>query len=495
PKAVAALQAITPPASLQKAWASACLSCAESLPKSEAGRIYRRIFDGPYDIVSRAAALAGLVRTGQMKAGELVAVLKGKEPQLQVAAAQLSSELREKAAVQGYVAALPALPAHLQVIVISGFAASKNRAAATAAAALAESADAEVVTAALRALGEIGDASHVPMLMRLALGKDERAALAFASLTRLPGAAVDAALAKSLRSSDARERVRAIEAFAARMDRRQNKAILAACKDADKDVRIAAYKALRSLADDSMLPALADLLIATDSGAERGELEQTVTATALRAASADAAAEVLIARLGRSVETDAILLGVLAKRGGSKALAEVRRRVGSNDPEQRKAAVRAMSAWADTAPLGDLMNVAQNDPDAACRTLALRGYVRLVADSNLSVDEKVKMFQSALEAAKQPDAIKQILAGLGGLKELASLKVVMGQLDNAAVASEAAAAALSISQELVTRRKLRDKAVADALMQIQKNQTVSEAQRKQAASLLKRMSQSESKSK
>lgn len=494
-KAAAALQATTPPASLQKAWASACLSCAESLPKTEAGRIYRKIFDGSYDVVSRVAALAGLVRNGQMKPGELVAVLKGNEPKLQIEAAQLASELRDRAAVQSYTEALPSLPPHLQVIVISGFAASKNKAAAPAVAALAENTNADVSAAALRALGEIGDASHVPLLMRLSLGKEERAALAFTSLTRLPGAAVDAALTKSLKSENAVERVKAIEAFAARMDRRQTKAILAACKDSDKEVRMAAYKALRSLADDSMLPALTDLLVATDSSGERGELEQTVTATALRAASADAAAGVLIARLGKSAETDSILLTALAKRGGAKALAEVRKRVTSSDAEQRKAAVRAMSSWADTAPLNDLMSVAQNDSDPACRTLALRGYVRLVSDSSLSVDEKVKMFQSALATAKQPDAIKQVLGGLGNVKELASLKVVMAQLDNAAVANEAAAAALSISQELVNRKKLRDKAIAEALTQIQKSQTVSEAQRKQAAGLLKRMSQSDAKSK
>jgi HEAT repeat protein len=488
-KAAAALQAMTPPAALQKAWASAALGCAESLSPGDAGKLYRKVYGGQFDTVSRVGALAGLVRTGNIKADELVAVLKGSDAKLQIEAAQLSAELRDKSMVQAYVKALPSLPASAQVIVISGFASSGNKAAAGAVASLADSSNVEVSGAALRALGVIGDASNVPSLMQLSLGKDDKAALAFASLTRLPGAAVDAALAKSLKSPNAGERAKAIEAFAARMDRRQNKAILAACSDSEKDVRMAAYKALRALGDDAVLPALTDLLVSTESSSERGELEQTVTATALRSKSADAAASVLIGKFGKSADADASLLSVLAKRGGAKALEAVRKRAAGTDPEQKKAAVRAMSAWADIAPLNDLMAVAQNDSDAACRTLALRGYVRLVADSDKPVAEKVKMFESALAAAKQPDAVKQILSGVGNVKEIAALKVAVARLEDATVANEAAAAALSISQEQVNKKKSQDKAIVDALTKIQKSTTVNEALRKQAAALLKKMSQ------
>ncbi len=488
-KAAKALEGITPPAALQKAWAMASLSCAESLSPSDAGKVYRKIFAGQFDTVCRVSALAGLVRTGNIKADELVAVLKGNDAKLQIEAAQLSSELRDKSAVQAYIKALPSLPASAQVIVISGFATSGNKAAAGAVGSLAESTDAEVSGAALRALGVIGDASNVPALMKLSLGKDDKATLAFTSLSRLPGANVDAALAKLLKSQNAAERAKAIEAFAARMDRRQNKAILAACSDSEKDVRMAAYKALRAMGDDATLAPLADLLVATQSSSERGELEQTVTSVAVRCKSADAASTVLVAKLGKSADADASLLSALSKRGGAKALEAVRKYVAGTDPEQKKAAVRAMSTWADTAPLNDLMAVAQNDSDAACRALALRGYVRLIGDSNVSVDEKVKMFKSALDAAKQPDAIKQILSGLGNVKEIASLKVVAAYFSDAAVANEAAAAAVSISQEQVNKKKSKDRAIVDALTKVQKSTTINEALRKQAGALLKKISQ------
>jgi len=488
-KAAAALQAMTPPAALQKAWASAALGCAESLQAADAGKLYRKVYGGQFDTVSRVGALAGLVRTGNIKADELVAVLNGNDAKLQIEAAQLSSELRDRSAVQAYVKALPSLPAAAQVIVISGFASSGNKAAASAVASLAESTNVEVSGAALRALGVIGDASNVPALMQLSLGKDDKATLAFASLTRLPGAAVDAALAKFLKSQNAGERAKAVEAFAARMDRRQNKAILAACSDSEKDVRMAAYKALRAMGDDATLPALTDLLVATQSSSERGELEQTVTSVALRNKSADAAATVLAAKLGKSEDADASLLTALAKRGGAKALETVRKFVAGTNPEQKKAAVRAMSTWADTAPLSDLMAVAQNDSDASCRVLALRGYVRLVGDCDKTAAEKVKMFESALASAKQPDAVKQILSGLGNVKEIPSLKVVAKYFDDAAVANESAAAAMSISQELVNKKKSKDEAIVNALTTIQKSTTINEAQRKQAGALLKKISQ------
>jgi hypothetical protein len=253
---------------------------------------------------------------------------------------------------------------------------------------------------------------------------------------------------------------------------------------------MAAYKALRALADDSMLASLADLLVAATASGERGELEQTVTAVALRGASADAAAAVLAGKLGKSADADASLLTALAKRGGAKALEAVRKCVAGTNPEQKKAAVRAMSAWADTTPLNDLMALAQNDSDASCRALALRGYVRLIGDSDKAPGEKAKMFESALATAKSPDAVKQILSGLGGVKDVASLKVVAAQFGNAAVANEAAAAALSISRELVDKKKSKDKTIVDAMTKIEENAAINEGLRKQAAELLKKLPQS-----
>ncbi len=485
--AARALEGITPSATLQKAWVTAYLECAETLPPAEAEKIYRHVLKGSYDSTSRVAALAGLVRAGQMTPDELMAMLKGDDPKLQVEAAQLVAEVKDARTVQAYLAALPSLPANIQVIVISGLAASANKAAAAAVASLVGNDNAEVSTAALKALGVIGSVANVPMLMQLALGKDEKAALAFASLTRLPGAEVDAALEKFLKSQNAAERAKAIEAFAARVDRRQNQAILAACGDNEKEVRLAAYKALRLLAEEGMIPALADLLVAASSSSERGELEQTVTAVALRTASPDTVAAMLTSKLGKSVEADASLLTVLAKRGGARALEAVRKCAASDNVDLKKAAVRAMSAWTDTTPLNDLMAVAQNDTDASCRIMALRGCVRLIGDSNATAGEKVKQLKAVLDTAKQPEAQKQVLSGLANVKDMAALKLAATYLDDAAVANEAAASVLSISQELVNKKKSKDKAIVEALTRIHESNMVNESLRKQAGELLKKL--------
>jgi hypothetical protein len=322
------------------------------------------------------------------------------------------------------------------------------------------------------------------LLLRVSQGKGPAAEQAFASLTRLRGDKVDAALRDLLKSQNPSERVKAIEAFSARMDRRRAPDILASCRDGEREVRIAAYKALRGLADDKMLAALADELVAAKPGTELNEMEQTMIAVALRAQSADAASTTIAARLGKSPDADSSLLTALAKRGGAKALEAVRQCVASSDADRKKAAVRAMAVWADTAPLKDLMNLMQNDPDAANRVLALRGYVRLVGDSTEPAAAKVKMLQAALDATQQPDAMKQILSGFGNVKEVVALKVVAGYLDNPAVANEAAAAALSISRELIAKKKSQDKEILDTLNRIQKSTTIQADLRKQAGRLL-----------
>ena len=482
--AAKALEAITPSETLQKAWVTGYLGCAEKLAAADAGRMYRRVFDGKFDMASRVAALVGLARAQQIKADELVALMKGNDASLQVAAARLIGESKDTGMVKAAIAALPSLSPAIQVVVISGFGATGNTAAAAAVAGLAESADVNVSMAALEALSVIGDASHLPLLLRVSQGKGPAAEQAFASLTRLRGDKVDAALRDLLKSQNPSERVKAIEAFSARMDRRRAPDILASCRDGEREVRIAAYKALRGLADDKMLAALADELVAAKPGTELNEMEQTLIAVALRAQSADAASTTIAARLGKSPDADSSLLTALAKRGGAKALEAVRQCVASSDADRKKAAVRAMAVWADTAPLKDLMNLMQNDPDAANRVLALRGYVRLVGDSTEPAAAKVKMLQAALDATQQPDAMKQILSGFGNVKEVVALKVVAGYLDNPAVANEAAAAALSISRELIAKKKSQDKEILDTLNRIQKSTTIQADLRKQAGRLL-----------
>jgi hypothetical protein len=193
---------------------------------------------------------------------------------------------------------------------------------------------------------------------------------------------------------------------------------------------------------------------------------------------------VLAGKLGKSVEADASLLTVLAKRGGAKALEAVRKCAAGTDLDQKKAAVRAMSVWTDTTPLKDLLNIAQTDENAANRALALRGYVRLVADAGGSAGEKVKMYKAALDVTKQADAIKQVLGGLGAVKDIGAMTLAAEYLDNAEVVNEAAAAVLGNSRSLMEgRKKLRDKVISEALEKIVAS-PANEGLRKQAEDLL-----------
>ncbi len=437
-----------------KAWAEATLECADRLAKggdaAGAAKISRGVYENTaVDSGSRIGAFIGWARGGQMPASELMAALKGNNGKLQIAAAQLAGAQKDAGTIKMSLDALPSLPATVQMILVAGFAANSNTAAAGAIATLAEAGNADVNVAAVRALGKVGDASQVPLLIKFSLGSDEKASAATESLTQLRGEKVGAELLKLLKGGTPVERAKAVEIIAARGDRGCAANVFAACRDEDKKVRIAAYKALRILADANSLENLADLLVATKSDGERYELEQTMIAVALRGQNADAVSGLLIGKLGKSPDADPNLLNVLAKRGGTKALEAVRKTFATGNADQKKAAVRAMSVWADTTTLKDLLSIAQTDASAANQALALRGYVRLVADAGGSADEKVKMYKSALNVTKQADAIKQVLGGLGEVRDMAALKLAADYLGNAEVVNEAAAAVLSNSRGLM----------------------------------------------
>jgi len=406
------------PARLEAVRDNAYLMCADKMlaegQRREAVTIYRKMTAPDNSTWIRIAAYKGLVGAEKDKAvPHILALLKDKDLDLQRAAGKFIIEMPGSAITEALAEQLEHLSADGQVVLLSALEERADKAAAPYIAKAVTSSSEPVRLAAIKALAVLGDASSVELLAEVSGGGDETGKAAMDSLGRLSGPHVTAALIATLRSrADASVRVNVIQTL---INRRETEAIpilFAVAKDNDTDVRQAAYKALGALSGQRELPIMVSMLLAAKSSTDRAGIERAMIATVTRIEGPDAAA--IVAGLAEADNAVKIhLLAVLSRIGGEKALEAVRSELRSNDPEVKRAAIRALADWPDPAPLAELMKIAKSDRDSTHQILALRGYIKLlVMPANRSAAETVKLLADAMAIAKRPDEKKAVLAAL-----------------------------------------------------------------------------------
>lgn len=306
----------------------------------------------------RDALLAGLNGADALTREAALRALRGaKDPQLLRAIAQLPNLSAPLLSV------LASDPAALPVI---------TKAAA--------SDDPSLRYAAIKAIGTIGNASSVPVLLGLLerADNDERKLIGDA-LARLRGADVDAALVKAAQPE-------AIRALVARNAKSAVPALLALAETGNGE----AISALGKLTDDGA-PLIA--LLGKDG------VETALVALYRRTGNL----QPLIAAANGPKR--ASVLAVLGALGGDEALAVLRAALKGDDA---LAAVRALSNWETAAPLADLEAVAASATDPKLKALAERGASRLSA---LGFDVKGKKNLALGATATNPDGLKSDQAG------------------------------------------------------------------------------------
>ncbi len=426
----------------------AYLMCAESLlaegQTADAANIYRELARDDYPTATRIAAYRGLARAEKGRAvGAISSLLTDKNVSMQQGAATLLAEIPGAEATIRFAEQLPAMAPAAQVVLLGALADRGDKAALPHVARAARSENEHVRVAAVRALGVLGNASTVGLLLDAATSGGAVGEAAEGSLTVLRGADVTKALTASLRGNDnAAARARAAEVLAARRDVSALPALLEAGRDRDATVRRAAYQALGTLAGERELPEMVALMIAAKDSAERRVLERATASVVGRLDEPEAAAQPLISGLAEADERAfPSLLVVLGRAGGDRARNAVREQLDNPNVDIKKAAIRALGNWPDPSPADDLIKIAKNDPDQTCQVLAVQGYVRLIGlPSDRPDEETLEMYKTAMKIARRPDEKKLVLAGVANVASHEALEFVEQYLDDEEIGEEAKAA-------------------------------------------------------
>lgn len=332
--------------------------------------------------------------------------------------------------------------------------------------------------AAIRAISAIGHSLSVRILVEViedamildpaVAGPERELSLAAQEgLAGIRGREAEAAALNFLQGPQANRRLIGIDLVGRRRMAAALPGLLTAATDANPKVRASALQRVGKLGTPEEVPALITILLRTTAPSDLDGLAAALTDICLRAGGYSPTTDQIINALTSATPAQkGALLSVLGALGGAKPLAAVGAALADANPEVHAAAVQALTAWPDLGAAPELLQIVRTTSNNAERDQAFAGYVKLVRESGVSAEEKLKLLTEATTLANNGPEKMAVLAGLGDIPSVASLRLVTPYLADPALVEAAGAVAVRITEKLDP--KLADE-IGAALNQVLKS--------------------------
>jgi HEAT repeat protein len=301
--------------------------------------------------------------------------------------------------------------------------------------------------AALSALPTVADPADVPILVgRAALGSQLEQQTARRSLVRLRGDGIDKALITALDGMDPKVTVETLRVLAVRKVSEAMPKVLECAAHHDPGVRLAALLAAQPLAQASHTPALIRLVVTAHSDSERNAAEAALLGLSAREG-ARCLDPILTAMHDAPDRVQMVLLQALAAIGGPKALQTTCDSVQAGTSPVRDEAARILSEWPDPTAQPCLLQMAEQPTNAVHQVLGLRGLVRL-ASAQEKQAVNVALLCRVWQLASRTEEKRLVLGALSASATAESLALAAQAMREPELAEEAAVAAVQIAESL-----------------------------------------------
>ena len=348
---------------------------------------------------------------------------------------QVRNEAKGTAATKQFAAQLPKLNAAEQAGLLNALADRGDAAALPAVIELlAASRDEAVRAAAIGAVGSLGTAADLPLLLKsLTDGGTAEKAAARAAIERLRGEAVPGEIAAAIKTSPPPIRIALVEILAERRALATVNDILTAAKGDDAKVRAAAISALAQLASAEHIPGMLDAVLKAENGPERDAAEKAVAVVAGRIDnSRDRTNSVLSAWSKFNAQDQNALLPMLGRVGGVEIYAVVNAAITSNDSQTREAGLRALCNWTDTTVSDELLGLADKADTPAHRAMTFQAFVRIGSTRDTRTDlERLERMKQAMAIAKTDEERSLVVNRCRTSYSIESLRYVLPYLEQA----------------------------------------------------------------
>jgi|YelNatPaOPRAMG01_1025707.scaffolds.fasta_scaffold00652_5 HEAT repeat protein len=455
----------TVPESLRIAAVDAYLKCldrgAQAGQTAAALDACRRLADQPgLPRPARLAALTGLLKySGEAAAERVLEMIAGADADARAVALNFVPELG-RAALKRLAAGLDQQPISTQALLLGMLADRGEKAALPVALRLAKQPDEATRRAGVSALGALGDASTVPVLVELLAAGGTIASTARDSLVRLNAPGVNQAVSSALRAQSAPAlQATLVEVLESRNAAEAVPVLLELVAGEAPEPRRAAMRALGKLAQPEHLPAMARGLWRASSDSDREQAQAALAQVCARVQPPAHPSEPALA-LYQQANPDQrrLLLPVLGRLGGTNAFAVIRAALASTDAALVEAAIAALAFWpeSDEAVEAQLVSLAQDADKPDERVAAVRAYIRIVTQpSGLSDLEKLKKLQRAMSLAERNDERNLVLAHAGELRHIETIRFLTAQLQQPALVTRAGHSLCDLARDQGFRNRYR----------------------------------------
>jgi predicted dehydrogenase/HEAT repeat protein len=478
-------------ADVDEAYLHAAEQMAQRGDNKAAFAIFKELSATSEPEITQIGALRGLALSGGKDAVPLLTAALKEDPKVQAQAIRQLSAIPGAEVTTALTRALAGMGPMGKIRTLAALADRGDKAALPVFLSAAKDNSQSVRAAALDGLGKIGDASVVLLLaetaakggttLEQAAARDMSAVrtggmpnerqlppasglleedAARASLYRMRGAEIDTAITSAIAGAEPgaepKVKVELIAAAAARAISAATPALLMSAGDSNREVRRAAFRALRETARPADAPRLVDLLVKSPSAdrADRAELGRVLSSALRRSDKASVSPVMSAYQSAADVDLRGTLLMVLGQVGRDESLPVLRSALKDNTAEVRRAAILALSDWPNPTPMPDLIEAARSDANPAYQILSLQGYLKLIGlPDTRTPAETIRLLAQAMSLAKRADEKRSILSSVQRFNTPEALALAEAAMKDVEVAGEAKAAADRIRQRLAPRQQ------------------------------------------
>lgn len=386
----------------------------------------------------------------------IVSLIGNPDQEFQAAALEkVRTSAKGASATQAFCEQLSRLDANAQVALLDALADRRDKSARSAILdLLSTSKDEKVRAAGINALGTLGSAEDLPLLVKSLSATGPEQAAGRRSLINLSGENVNKGLSAELKATSAGIKSTLIDVLATRRATEELPTLVAATLDENGQVRSSAMSALGQIGRPEHLAALLPGVLKAQKGGERDHAERNVALVCAKIANEDERGTKLIEALNTIPAEDRDeLLPLVGRVGGRKLINFVGDIASEKDPERRRFGIDALSKWPDASVADKLLEIANKTSDPAERSQAFQGYVKISATrDNRSDKQRLDRMKEAMKAARTPEEQLFVINRTRTAYSVDSVRFVLPYLDQ----SQFAQLACETIVEIAHHREVRD---------------------------------------
>jgi hypothetical protein len=187
------------------------------------------------------------------------------------------------------------------------------------------------------------------------------------------------------------------------------------------------------------------MLVETDRNQDIRLIQAAIVSSANQIEDKENRADLLLEALQTAEEEkQPDLLRPLSRIGDQRALQVVIAKTKSENLQIKTVAISVLSDWPDFEAAEELSQIWRNTTSQKFLLVAVRGYVRLVNESDMNPEAKIERYKAVLGHVSYPAAKAIVLGRLGAVRSLEAFRIAVSFLEHPELRSQAAIAVARI---------------------------------------------------